>query len=187
MSAARSISSTPCWEPSAPKAGCPWPIHPGMWDGRDSRSWPTFSQTQREVPTARDGGTPISTPARPSHLAFQAMETEDPYPVKAYIAYRHDPLMGFPDPDALKRFSKARFACLGDLQLVGYGLVFGCRSPLSPYLERESIMAGKNGLKPHFFVRQRAVDAPLRHQGGLGDSLRAGQAAGPGTAGLRFH
>jgi thiosulfate reductase/polysulfide reductase chain A len=29
--------------------------------------------------------------------------------------------------------------------------------PLSPYLERESIIAGKNGLKPYFFVRQRAV------------------------------
>jgi thiosulfate reductase/polysulfide reductase chain A len=29
--------------------------------------------------------------------------------------------------------------------------------PLSPYLERESILACKNGLKPHFFVRQRAV------------------------------
>ena len=30
------------------------------------------------------------------NLAFDAIETEDPYPVKAYIAYRHDPLMGFP-------------------------------------------------------------------------------------------
>ena len=35
-------------------------------------------------------------------MAFKAIETEDPYPVKAYIAYRHDPLMGFPDPEALK-------------------------------------------------------------------------------------
>jgi thiosulfate reductase / polysulfide reductase chain A len=30
--------------------------------------------------------------------------------------------------------------------------------PLSPYLERESIMATKNGLKPYFFVRQRAAE-----------------------------
>ena len=29
--------------------------------------------------------------------------------------------------------------------------------PLSPYLERESILAAKNGLKPYFFVRRRAV------------------------------
>jgi thiosulfate reductase/polysulfide reductase chain A len=30
--------------------------------------------------------------------------------------------------------------------------------PLSPYLERESIVASKNGLKPQFFVRDRAVE-----------------------------
>ena len=30
--------------------------------------------------------------------------------------------------------------------------------PLSPYLERESIIACKNGLKPYFFVRQRALE-----------------------------
>ncbi len=92
------------------------------------------------------------------HLAFQAMETEDPYPVKAYIAYRHDPLMAYPDPEALKKildrlellvsvtFSWSDTAWYSDVVL-----------PLSPYLERESILAGKNGLKPYFFLRQRAV------------------------------
>lgn len=30
--------------------------------------------------------------------------------------------------------------------------------PLSPYLESESILAAKNGLKPQFFVRKRAVE-----------------------------
>jgi thiosulfate reductase/polysulfide reductase chain A len=92
-------------------------------------------------------------------LAFKAIDTEDPYPVKAYIAYRHDPLMGFPDPEALKRifqkldllvsvtFSWSDTAWFSDVVL-----------PLSPYLERESIMATKNGLKPSFFVRQRATE-----------------------------
>jgi thiosulfate reductase/polysulfide reductase chain A len=95
------------------------------------------------------------------HLAFQAMETEDPYPVKAYLAYRHDPLMAYPDPEALKKildrldllvsvtFSWSDTAWFSDVVL-----------PLSPYLERESILACKNGLKPYFFLRQRAV-APL--------------------------
>ncbi len=93
-----------------------------------------------------------------AHLLYKAMETEDPYPVKAYIAYRHDPLMGFPDPDRLKQifdhldllvsvtFSWSDTAWYSDVVL-----------PLSPYLERESIIATKNGLKPHFFVRQRAL------------------------------
>lgn len=92
-------------------------------------------------------------------LAFKAMETEDPYPLKAYIAYRHDPLMGFPDPGALKKifqkldllvsvtFSWSDTAWFSDVVL-----------PLSPYLERESILGCKNGLTPYFFVRQRAVE-----------------------------
>lgn len=93
------------------------------------------------------------------HLLFKAMETEDPYPVKAYIAYRHDPLMGFPDPDRLKQmfdhldfmvsvtFSWSDTAWYSDVVL-----------PLSPYLERESIVAAKNGVKPQFFVRDRVLE-----------------------------
>lgn len=95
-----------------------------------------------------------------AHLLFQAMETQDPYPVKAYIAYRHDPLMGYPDPDRLREiwrnhlellvsvtFSWSDTAWFSDVVL-----------PLSPYLERESIIAVKNGLKPFFFVRRRVVE-----------------------------
>lgn len=93
------------------------------------------------------------------HLAFQAIETGEPYPLKAYIAYRHDPMMGFPEPERLKAvlnkldllvsvtFSWSDTAWFSDVVL-----------PLSPYLERESILATKNGLKPHFFLRQRAAD-----------------------------
>lgn len=93
-----------------------------------------------------------------AHLLFKAMETADPYPVKAYIAYRHDPLTGYPDPDRLKKmweeldllvsvtFSWSDTAWYSDVVL-----------PLSPYLERESIIATKNAVKPQFFVRHRAV------------------------------
>jgi len=93
------------------------------------------------------------------HLGFEAIRTEDPYPVKAYIAYRHDPLMGFPDPEALKKiwdnldflvsvtFTWSDTAWYSDVVL-----------PLSPYLERESILACKNGLNPYFFMRRRAVN-----------------------------
>lgn len=92
------------------------------------------------------------------HLAFKAIEEEEPYPLKAYICYRHDPLMAFPDPERLKQildklelivsvtFSWSETAWYADVVL-----------PLSPYLERESIIATKKGPKPHFIVRQRAV------------------------------
>jgi thiosulfate reductase/polysulfide reductase chain A len=94
-----------------------------------------------------------------AHLLFKAIETEDPYPVKAYIAYRHDPLMGYPEPDRLRQmwekldllvsvtFSWSDTAWHADVVL-----------PLSPYLERESIIVTKNALKPQFFVRQRSVE-----------------------------
>ncbi len=92
------------------------------------------------------------------HLAFQAIDTGEPYPVKAYVAYRHDPLMGYPDPEALKKildkldllvsvtFSWSDTAWFSDVVL-----------PLSPYLERDSIVACKNGLNPYFFIRNQAV------------------------------
>ncbi len=93
-----------------------------------------------------------------AHLLFKAIEEQDPYPIKAYIAYRHDPLMGYPDPDRLRRmwekldllvsvtFSWSDTAWHSDVVL-----------PLSTYLERESLIAAKNDLKPYFFVRKRAV------------------------------
>lgn len=93
-----------------------------------------------------------------AHLAFEAIGTEDPYPIKAYIAYRHDPLMGYADPDRLRRvfdkldllvsvtFSWSDTAWYADVVL-----------PLSPYLERESTIATKNDLIPYFFVRKRAL------------------------------
>lgn len=93
-----------------------------------------------------------------AHLLYKAMETEDPYPVKGYIAYRHDPLMGFPDPERLKKiwanldllvsvtFSWSETAWHSDVVL-----------PLSTYLERESIIATNNSLKPFFYMRQRAL------------------------------
>lgn len=94
-----------------------------------------------------------------AHFLYQAMQTEDPYPVKAYIAYRHDPLMGFPEPERLKQmwenldllvsvtFSWSNTAWHSDVVL-----------PMSTYLERESTITTKNGLKPQFFVRRRSVE-----------------------------
>lgn len=94
-----------------------------------------------------------------AHLLYRAMETEDPYPVKSYIAFRHDPLMGYPDPERLKQifdnldllvsvtFSWCDTAWYADVVL-----------PMSPYLERESLLATKNALQPYFFMRRRALE-----------------------------
>ena len=94
-----------------------------------------------------------------AHLLYKAMETEDPYPVKAYIAYRHDPLMGFPEPERLKKmFSKLDLMVSVTFSWSDTAWYSDVVLPLSPYLERESIIACKNGMKPHFFVRNRSLE-----------------------------
>ncbi len=93
------------------------------------------------------------------HLAYEAIVTGQPYPIKAYIAQRHDPLMAFPDTADVKKmldnldllvavtFSWSDTAWYADVVL-----------PMSTYLEREDTIAGKNGLKPSFFMRKRACE-----------------------------
>jgi thiosulfate reductase / polysulfide reductase chain A len=93
-----------------------------------------------------------------AHLIYDAMESSDPYPIKAYIAYRHDPLMGFPDPERLlQKFQNLDLLVSVSFTWSDTAWYSDIVLPLSPYLERESIIACKNGLKPYFFVRQRAL------------------------------
>ncbi|CAO0821586.1 thiosulfate reductase / polysulfide reductase chain A [Desulfarculales bacterium] len=90
------------------------------------------------------------------HLAFKAMKSGDPYPIKAYIAWQHDPLGSHPEPDKLATL-------LGSLDVLvcvasGWSATAWQADvvlPLSSYLERESIVALRKGLKPSFFFRQR--------------------------------
>jgi thiosulfate reductase/polysulfide reductase chain A len=92
-------------------------------------------------------------------LGFEAIQTEDPYPVRAYVAYRHDPLMGFPDPEALKKiWDKLDFLLSITFTWSDTAWYSDVVLPLSPYLERDSIIACKNGLNPYFFMRRRAVN-----------------------------
>ncbi|MDY6822442.1 MAG: molybdopterin-dependent oxidoreductase [Thermodesulfobacteriota bacterium] len=94
-----------------------------------------------------------------AHLLYEAMETGDPYPVKGYIAFRHDPLMAYPEPDRLRQI-------FDNLDLLVSVTFTWCDTawyadvvlPLSPYLERDSVLAVKNALQPYFFMRRRAVE-----------------------------
>jgi len=93
-----------------------------------------------------------------THLMYKAIDTADPYPVKAYICFRHDPLMAFPDPDHLRQvFAKLDLLVSITFTWSDTAWFADVVLPLSPYLERESILASKNSLKPFFFRRQRVV------------------------------
>lgn len=94
-----------------------------------------------------------------THLTYKAMETDDPYPVKAYICYRHDPLMAYPDPDRLREiFNKLDFLVSITFSWSDTAWFADVVLPMSTYLERESILASKSSLSPFFFMRDRAVE-----------------------------
>ncbi|MGL1863991.1 MAG: molybdopterin-dependent oxidoreductase [Pseudodesulfovibrio sp.] len=92
------------------------------------------------------------------NLAYEAIVKGEPYPVKAYIVQRHDPLMSFPDTADVKKmwdeielmvsvtFSWSDTAWYSDVVL-----------PISPYLERDEIIMTKKGPKPCFQLRNQAV------------------------------
>jgi thiosulfate reductase / polysulfide reductase chain A len=96
------------------------------------------------------------------HQAFQAIETQTPYPVKAYMSFGHDPLAEHADPAALTRI-------LDKLELLVCATPFWSQTawhadivlPVSSYLEQESILFQQNGLKPGFGVRFRCVNPRL--------------------------
>jgi thiosulfate reductase / polysulfide reductase chain A len=96
------------------------------------------------------------------HRAFQAIETQQPYPVKAYMCFGHDPLAEHADPVALTRI-------LDKLELLVSMTPFWTQTawhadivlPVSSYLEQESILIQQNGLKPNFAVRFRCVNPRL--------------------------
>jgi thiosulfate reductase/polysulfide reductase chain A len=96
------------------------------------------------------------------HQAFHAIETQTPYPVKAYMSFGHDPLAEHADPAALTRI-------LDKLELLVCATPFWSQTawhadivlPVSSYLEQESILFQQNGLKPGFGVRFRCVNPRL--------------------------
>ncbi|MFZ3045893.1 MAG: molybdopterin-dependent oxidoreductase [Desulfatirhabdiaceae bacterium] len=92
------------------------------------------------------------------HEAFRAIQTKDPYPIKACVTYQSDPLGELPDPAVVKSWlDRLDFlACISDAwseTAWQADLIL----PLSPYLERESILGQINGIHPSFLVRQRCT------------------------------
>ncbi len=92
------------------------------------------------------------------HLLFEAMNTGEPYPVGAYIAYRHDPLTSMPDPDAVKQaMDKLKLLVSVDVNYSEMSWFSDVILPESTYLERANILAEKKGPKPCFLMRDQAV------------------------------
>lgn len=94
-----------------------------------------------------------------AHLFFDAMEKHDPYPVKAWIAMRHDPFTSMPDPQQQKRyFDNCDLLVSIDTHYSEFGWYSDIILPESTYLERDNPICVQKGPKPRFAVRRKAVD-----------------------------
>ncbi len=94
-----------------------------------------------------------------AHLFFEAMRREDPYPVKAWIAMRHDPFTAMPDPQMQKvAFDHCDLLVSIDAHYSEFGWYADVILPESTYLERDNPICVQKGLKPRLAVRRKAVD-----------------------------
>jgi thiosulfate reductase / polysulfide reductase chain A len=94
-----------------------------------------------------------------AHLFFNAILTEDPYPMKAWIAMRHDPFSGMPDPEKQKQaLDKCDLLVSIDTHYSEFGWYADVILPESTYLERDTPICLQKGLKPRLAVRRKAIE-----------------------------
>jgi thiosulfate reductase/polysulfide reductase chain A len=92
------------------------------------------------------------------HQAFRAMETGEPYPISAYIAYRHDPFTGLPDTEAQQRaVENLKLLVSIDVRFSETGWYADVVLPESGYLERANVLAQINGPVPAIYMRDQAI------------------------------
>jgi len=92
------------------------------------------------------------------HLFYKALLDEDPYPVKAYIVYRHDPLLSLPDPEAQKEaLDKLDLLVAIDANYSETAWYADVLLPSATYLEKSSVLCTGKGLKPSFKMREKAI------------------------------
>lgn len=94
-----------------------------------------------------------------AHLFFNAMLKEEPYPVKAWIAMRHDLFSGMPDPEQQKQaLDTCELLVSIDTNYSEYGWYSDVILPESTYLERDTPIIQQKGLKPRLAVRRKVVE-----------------------------
>ena len=94
-----------------------------------------------------------------AHLFFSHMISEDPYPIKAWIAMRHDPFSGMPDPEKQKlAMDKCDLLVSIDTNYSEFGWYSDIILPESTYLERDTPIVQQKGLKPRLTLRRKAIE-----------------------------
>lgn len=98
-----------------------------------------------------------SANGNPQALA-EAISKEDPYPIKAFIVNRFEPLQSIPDTNAtLKAFEKLDLIVAIDVNFSEIAWHSDVILPESIYLERADSIQAVSGLKPQLYIRNQAV------------------------------
>ncbi len=99
----------------------------------------------------------------PQTAPYDAIESGEPYPVKAYFIHRHNPMIALPDPEAQRRiFDKLDLIVAVDVNFSESAWYADVILPESTFIERASILRTEKGLKPGFGRRQQCVE-PLNN------------------------
>jgi len=89
----------------------------------------------------------------------RAVLSEDPYPIKAFICYRFDPLSSFPDPAAyVEGLKKLDLLLTIDVNYSHTSWYADVVLPEATYLERTDPVIVKKGPKPALWMRRQAVE-----------------------------
>ncbi|MDH4163911.1 MAG: molybdopterin-dependent oxidoreductase [Nitrospirota bacterium] len=89
---------------------------------------------------------------------YKAIKTGEPYPIKAYFAYRYDPIASLPDPEAQKKVLAGLDLLVSiDVNYSQTGWFADVILPEATYLERSNIIGTAKGQKPSFVMRRQAV------------------------------
>jgi thiosulfate reductase/polysulfide reductase chain A len=89
---------------------------------------------------------------------YKAIKTGEPYPIKAYIAYRYDPIASLPDPEAQKKvLDNLDLLVSIDVNYSKTGWYSDVLLPEATYLERSNIIGTSKGPKPSFIMRRQAI------------------------------
>lgn len=89
---------------------------------------------------------------------YKAMRTGKPYPIKAFFAYRYDPIASLPDPEAQKKtLDNLDLLVSIDVNYSETGWYSDVILPEATYLERSNILTVQKGPKPSIARRKQAV------------------------------
>lgn len=134
---------------------------------KDAGGKPLRKLLDQDLPKVTDErcdgvGTPRFPTPDPAHGVVQMLPnvilSEDPYPVKALLVWRHDPMLSIPDYENNKQaFNKLDLLVAIDIHFSETAWMADVILPESIYLERGDSIQEANGLKPSLAIRNPAV------------------------------